>query len=122
MLTVAMGTTTASQALGWERPWAAQTQSSTLSPAHDDDKDKDKHHSKGKGDKYDLVHSCKGGTFGYCTQNAVFAPKILGDIGLTTGLIGLTNGTPAAAAGTPAAAAPAAAAPAAAGVPAAAAG
>ena len=69
---------------------------------------------RNKGNKYDLVHGCKGGTFGYCTQNAVFAPNILGDIGLTTGLIGLTNGTPAAAAGTPAAAAPAAAAPAAA--------
>lgn len=117
VLTVAMGTTTASQALGWERPWAAHTQSNTLSPGHGDD-DKGKEHHKGKGDKYNLVHSCKGGTFGFCTQKLVYAPKLLGDIGLTTGLIGLAApaaaAPAAAAAGTPAAAAPAAAAPAAA--------
>jgi hypothetical protein len=99
VLTVACGTTTASQALGWERPWTAHTQSSTLSAdVQGHDKEHGKAHGKGKGkgkgDK--LVHSCKGGSFGYCTQNAIFAPKILGDIGLTTGLIGLidsTNGT-----------------------------
>ncbi|MFF8377938.1 hypothetical protein ACF07V_17640 [Streptomyces sp. NPDC015661] len=92
VLALGMGTPTVSQALGWEHPWTAHNQSSTLSPAHSDG-DKDKEHHKGKGGTYDLDHSCKGGTFGYCTQNAVFAPTIIGDLGLTTGLIGLTGTT-----------------------------
>ncbi|UQS31153.1 hypothetical protein J5J01_05520 [Streptomyces fradiae] len=45
--------------------------------------------------KHDVNHNCKGKTFGYCTQNAVFAPTVLGGVNLTNGLIGLigTNGT-----------------------------
>ncbi|WP_030692855.1 hypothetical protein [Streptomyces globisporus] len=45
--------------------------------------------------KHNLHHSCQGGTFGYCTQNANFSPKILGDVSLigTTGLIGVTGTT-----------------------------
>lgn len=119
VLTVSLGTTTASQALGWERPWAAHTQSSTRSPAHDEHgKGDDKSHKEVKLNKYNLHHSCKGRDFGFCTQNLTFAPKILGDIGVTTGLIGLAAPAAAApAAAAPAAAAPAAAAPAAAANP-----
>jgi hypothetical protein len=95
VLTVSLGTTTATEAMGWERPWAAHTHSNTLSPAHSDGYGKGKDKSKGekeKGGKYLLFHRCKG-KFDYCTKKAIFAPKILGDIGLTTGLIGLTNGS-----------------------------
>ncbi|MEV2193056.1 hypothetical protein AB0I02_19010 [Streptomyces phaeochromogenes] len=90
VLTVSLGTIPASQALGWERPWAAHTHSNTLTPAHDDDKGHGK--SKEKGNKYNLNHSCQGHSFGFCTQKLVYAPKVLGDIGLTTGLIGLLSG------------------------------
>ncbi|MEU6540795.1 hypothetical protein [Streptomyces sp. NPDC047000] len=109
VLTVTVGTTAASQAMGWETPWSAQiSRSSTLPPAYDggDGKTKQENHKKEghnkyeKHDKYDkkkvdsyqLIHSCNG-KFGYCTNDAVFAPTILGSIGLTTGLIGLTSGT-----------------------------
>ncbi|MFJ3831764.1 hypothetical protein ACIPWI_27890 [Streptomyces sp. NPDC090046] len=45
--------------------------------------------------KHQLSHSCKGETFGYCTQKVNFAPKLLGPITLigTTGLIGITGTT-----------------------------
>ncbi|MFE1250961.1 hypothetical protein [Streptomyces sp. NPDC058766] len=104
VLTVSVGTAAASQAMGWERPWAAHSSHSSSSfPKHTDDQQREGHHEdkghhkkhkdhKDKGSKYKLVHSCQG-KFDYCTKNAVFAPKILGDIGLTTGLIGLTSGT-----------------------------
>lgn len=101
VLAVSVGTTAASQAMGWESPWAAQAaRSSTLSPAHggEDGKEQPKdykgyyRHGKGKGDKYQIIHGCKG-KFDYCTNNVAIGPKLIGDIGLTTGLIGLTNGT-----------------------------
>ncbi|MGW0823316.1 hypothetical protein [Streptomyces sp. NPDC002845] len=92
-LTVTLGTVTASQAMGWERPWAAHAQSSTLSPASGDGHEREHEKGKkGKGNRYQLIHSCKGHDFGFCTQKLVFAPKIIGDIGLTTGLIGLVDG------------------------------
>ncbi|WP_431993986.1 hypothetical protein [Streptomyces albogriseolus] len=103
VLTVSVGTAAASQAMGWERPWAVTAdRSSTMSPPDDGkDKDgKDKPHydikvDKKKGDEYKLNKlddSCQG-NFDYCTQDVVFAPKLIGDVGLTTGLVGLTSGT-----------------------------
>ncbi|WP_406863857.1 hypothetical protein ABZO31_26865 [Streptomyces sp. HUAS MG47] len=88
-----LGTTAISQALDLNHPGVAQTRSSA--PADGDHKDHGKHHGKG-GDKVhiskdDLDHSCKGKTFGYCTQKVEFSPTIIGD--LTTGLIGLIGTT-----------------------------
>ena len=74
VLTVSVGTTAASQAMGWERPWAAHTTGGVTPPAAHRGGDQDGHHKdhhkgphkydKGKGNEYQLVHSCKG-KFGY---------------------------------------------------------
>ncbi|MGW2034223.1 hypothetical protein [Streptomyces sp. NPDC001811] len=38
-----------------------------------------------------LDHNCKGGTFGYCTQNATFSPTLTLTV-IPIGLIGGSNG------------------------------
>ncbi|MEW2287806.1 hypothetical protein [Streptomyces sp. NPDC047841] len=39
-----------------------------------------------------LDHNCKGGTFGYCTQNATFNPTLTLTL-IPIGIIGGSNGT-----------------------------
>ncbi|WP_282693908.1 hypothetical protein [Streptomyces sp. CC208A] len=89
---LSLGTVTASQALGGAVDPAAHVRHG----AEGEGRDKGGDHVVIDKSKHNLNHSCKG-TFGYCTQNAVFAPKLIGDVGLigTNGLIGLvgTNGT-----------------------------
>ncbi|MFE1578553.1 hypothetical protein [Streptomyces fradiae] len=97
-----LGTATMSQAIDWEHP--GLTRAAAKKPAPPAQRSAEKDGKGGKGgktthkidnSKHDVNHNCKGKTFGYCTQNAVFAPTILGGVNLTNGLIGLigTNGT-----------------------------
>ncbi|MFJ9698136.1 hypothetical protein [Streptomyces fradiae] len=102
-----LGTATMSQAIDWEHPGLTRAAAKKPAPAPPAQRSAEKDGKGGKGgkggkttykidnSKHDVNHNCKGKTFGYCTQNAVFAPTVLGGVNLTNGLIGLigTNGT-----------------------------
>ncbi|MEU7566234.1 hypothetical protein AB0A99_09495 [Streptomyces fradiae] len=96
-----LGTATMSQAIDWEHPGLTRAAAKKPAPAPPAQRSAEKDGKHGKttykidNSKHDVNHNCKGKTFGYCTQNAVFAPTVLGGVNLTNGLIGLigTNGT-----------------------------